>query len=583
MNLIPAPRRLRRLSGVCPGQAPVNHSLASVGRPEAGSYRIRIQPDAIHLQAADAAGLYYAEQTLKQIRQNSPSGKLPCLDLLDWPTYPVRGFYHDVTRGKVPTLATLLQLAETCAHYKLNHLQLYIEHTYAFRDHPEVWAGADPLSADDILKLDARCAELHIDLVPSFSTFGHFYTWIHRKFPELNELSRDVSADPFNWRDRMQHYTLNCQDPHSLALVQALIKEVRPLFRSRYFNICADETFDLGRGKNAELAAKVGAGRLYVDFLIRIMEAVHSSEAIPLFWGDVIGRHPELLPEIPSDAIALDWDYSATIHRSIAPSLAATGRPFYVCPGISGWSRWLPDYDLAHLNITRFARRGQRYGAVGMLTTDWGDYGHIHTFGPTIPGLSFGAAAAWNPGSHSLQKRRLFPTLSRSLWGDASGKLFGLIAEASSASRATWNAFAEAYQPCPYDFLDRPIEPKTGLHCNFFRQPARVHVAARQRLLKLEPRIKALLRQAKSKDKLLIEELCIGLLGLQVMEEHALLCHHRAGKLRRPLVRGSTVSRRLRELDRRLQAVWQARNRTSEYQCIHEVLENAARDCEKPR
>jgi hypothetical protein len=36
-----------------------------------------------------------------------------------------------VARGKVPKLKTLLALADKCAHYKLNHLQLYVEHTFS--------------------------------------------------------------------------------------------------------------------------------------------------------------------------------------------------------------------------------------------------------------------------------------------------------------------------------------------------------------------------------------------------------------------------------------------------------------------
>lgn len=576
MDLSPAPRILRRLAGTCPAGAPVVSLLAPSGRPEPDAYRLRITSKGIHLRSSTPAGLQYAGETLAQIRRQSKSSHLPCLSILDWPAYPVRGFYHDVTRGKVPTLSTLLHLAGICARYKLNHLQLYIEHTYAFQDHPEVWAGADPLSADDIRALDARCAELHIDLVPSFSTFGHFYTWIHRKFPELNELPRNVSDDPFTWHDRMAHYTLDCQNPRSIRLVRSIIREVRPLFRSRYFNICADETFDLGKGKNRELAERVGAGRLYVDFLKKIMSAVRSVHAIPMFWGDVIGRHPELLPEIPRDAIALDWDYSAGLDSSIADRLAATGRKFFVCPGIAGWNRWLPDYNLASLNITRLARRGRRHGAGGLLVTDWGDYGHIHTLGPTLPGLAIGAAAAWQPAARSLLPGVLFPVLSRQIFGDASGTLLALLARVSSASRATWPDFVAAYQPCPYDFRDRPHEPKTGLPADLFRHSPRQHAAALKKILRLSAAVEKQLRRAKSDDPLVAEEIRIGLLGLRVMEEHALLCHFRAGYLPRPGFHAADAANRLRQLDRRLCAIWQARNRTSEYRRISRVLEQAA-------
>ncbi|MET7620141.1 hypothetical protein [Streptomyces sp. NPDC005408] len=48
-----------------------------------------------------------------------------------------------------------------------------MEHTFAFRDHREVWRDASPLTADDLCWLDARCAALGIELVPNQNTFGH--------------------------------------------------------------------------------------------------------------------------------------------------------------------------------------------------------------------------------------------------------------------------------------------------------------------------------------------------------------------------------------------------------------------------
>ena len=40
---------------------------------------------------------------------------------------------------QVPDLDYLKKLADRMSYYKLNELQLYIEHTYLFRDLSEVW------------------------------------------------------------------------------------------------------------------------------------------------------------------------------------------------------------------------------------------------------------------------------------------------------------------------------------------------------------------------------------------------------------------------------------------------------------
>ena len=68
------------------------------------SYTLAIHPDGIRLQASSAAGVLYGAQTLRQIHAQNPDA-LPCLEILDGPDLPVRGFMLDVSRCKVPTQA----------------------------------------------------------------------------------------------------------------------------------------------------------------------------------------------------------------------------------------------------------------------------------------------------------------------------------------------------------------------------------------------------------------------------------------------------------------------------------------------
>lgn len=579
-NLIPTPRRIRLESGQCPASAPVETILGDTFQRGPESYRLRIGHRGITIEAGTGAGSFYAKQTLEQIRQLAGQN-LPCVTIEDWPDYAVRGFYHDISRGKVPTLQTLLDLAETCASLKINHLQLYIEHTFAFKNHPEVWQGADPLTADEIRTLDARCAELHIDLVPSLSTFGHFYTWIRQKFPELNELERDVSGDAPNWWDRQMHYTLDCRNPRSLALVDELIRELRPLFRSGLFNICADETFDLGTGRNRDTAAKVGKGRLYVDFLKQIMQSVKNAGAVPMFWGDVIRHHPELLSEIPREAIALDWDYAAAVADSSAEQLASTGRAFYVCPGIQSWNRWLPDFATAGKNIVRLAKRGRKFGAMGLLNTDWGDFGHIQTLGPCLHGLALGASVAWNPTIPAVQQSAFDEAVSRLLWKDTSGSLAGLLRKAGSQPVAKWATVTQAHEPRSRDFTEELFDARSGLPSGFFEQTARAHAATLKRLQSIHSQIEQVLRDLPCEKSLLRDEVRTALLGLEIMEELHLLAHRISGRTRPGVIDPARLAHRLRQLDSMLTTVWQVRNKPSELERVRRVLRSAADQAER--
>lgn len=126
---------------------------------------------------------------------------LPAVTIEDEPDIPNRGFYHDITRGRVPKLSFLKKMADKMAYYKMNQLQLYIEHTFLFRDFSEIWRDDTPLTAAEILELDRYCAERGIELVPSLSCFGHLYKVLSSQgYSHLCELE-DSEKMPFSLRE----------------------------------------------------------------------------------------------------------------------------------------------------------------------------------------------------------------------------------------------------------------------------------------------------------------------------------------------------------------------------------------------
>ncbi len=144
--LLPTPRWFERLAGT--SNAPVEERIdPTVAQPQ--GYQISIRPAACLLIGHDPAGLFYARQTLVQLRRLFPDS-LPCLEIRDFPDFPVRGVMLDISRDKVPTMPTLFSLVDRLAEWKVNQLQLYIEHTFAYRGHEEIWRSADPMTAEEI-------------------------------------------------------------------------------------------------------------------------------------------------------------------------------------------------------------------------------------------------------------------------------------------------------------------------------------------------------------------------------------------------------------------------------------------------
>ena len=141
-------------------------------------YRLTISPEQILIEAPEPAGVFYGVCTLVQLVAQY-GRTLPAVQIADWPDFAARGVMLDISRDKVPQMDTLYSLVDMLAGWKINQVQLYTEHTFAYRRHRDVWAEASPMTGDEILALDAFCRERHIELVPNQNTFGHMARWLN--------------------------------------------------------------------------------------------------------------------------------------------------------------------------------------------------------------------------------------------------------------------------------------------------------------------------------------------------------------------------------------------------------------------
>lgn len=410
-----------------------------------GAYTLTIDIDGIAITGCDFEGVRDGVQTLRQlIRQNG--AVLPVLQIEDAPAYRIRGYYLDATRGRVPTLAWLKQWADKLCLYKYNQLQLYIEHTFAFDGMSETWRGSSPLTPADILEFDQYCANLGIELVPSVSTFGHQYVAMRtQELRELGEFPEDADR-PFSFIERMRHHTLNVADDRAFAFSTQLVDSYLQLFRTKRFNICADETFDLGKGQSKQEAQRVGVATLYATYVGKLCEHLSQQGHEPMFWGDIAIEMPEILETLPNNVTLLNWQYDPEATDEKIQLVAKAGAKQIVCPAVWGWNALLPRIDDAWNNIARIARYGLDCGAEGMLVTDWGDFGHVNDPRMAVPGMIFGAQYAWNPAGDSsgdTAENDLLARVSRVEYGDCSARFVALLRSASAQAVFTWRELVE--------------------------------------------------------------------------------------------------------------------------------------------
>lgn len=360
------------------------------------AYDIHVTPDHIEVIGASGFGLFYAIQTLIQMVERA-GAEIPACRIWDEPDFAYRGLSLDVSRGRIPNAYGFTSLLNMLINLKVNMLQLYVEHPFRFRFDPEIAHAPDALTSTDILDLVHLAYSNRIEVVPSLQSFGHMAGVLSLpQYRHLAEVELPGDWENLTSRQRMKGATIDATNPESRALLERMHGEYLPLHEAKFVNMNADETYDVGKGRGAAAAEAMGKGRLYLSHIQWLNELAKKHGKRMMFWGDIVKQHPELVAEIPKDVIAMNWGYGAKTDYESTKLFADAGLDFFVCPGTNSWLKFTGDVETADINIRTYAATGKKYGALGMLNTEWGDDGHFNLFVQAKYGVVLGACMAWN-------------------------------------------------------------------------------------------------------------------------------------------------------------------------------------------
>ena len=374
------------------------------------SYEINIEKNSISIASKGASGAFYGLKTFSQMLQQE--SRLTCGKITDYPDMPYRGFYHDISRGKIPKLDTLKELADRLSCLKINSLQLYVEHTFEFPEYEFCRERLGCITEETLREFDAYCRERFIDLVPSLSCFGHLYHLLQDgPYGHLCEL-KDYEPYLHYFVERQQHHTINPLKDESFEIISGMIDTYASIFQSPYFNICCDETLDLGKGVNNDKSEE----ELYFGFVNKLINCVQKKGKQVMMWGDVLVNHPESVKKMPDDIIYLSWGYTENPPRERFSVLYELGKTQIVCPGTSSWASFTEDVVLEEKNIKLLSEYAHKYEAKGLLNTNWGDMGNLATISLSMYGMVCGAAVAWN--SQTVFDRYFRKKVSAYFYGD---------------------------------------------------------------------------------------------------------------------------------------------------------------------
>jgi hexosaminidase len=449
VNLLPVPRELD-LGAETVALAEPRVTVGAGGLPPDG-YALSISASGITLDAADVAGERYGRATLTQLARLH-DGRVPVGTVRDWPDFAQRGVMLDVSRDKVPTMATLYALVDRLAEWKVNHVELYAEHTFAYPDHEVVWRDASPFTPAEIDALDAYCAARHIALVPNQNCLGHMNRWL------LHDPYRALAMDPDGYEMmgmRRPPSTIEPTNPESLALVRGLLGELLGHFSDpRYVHVGLDEPWELPHDRFDDYLAWVAT--------LRSLPEVEGREL--LVWGDILAPHPDRLAELPAGVTVCEWGYDAGHPwTQRLGAFADAGIPRWVAPGTSAWLTILGRTTNMRTDIAEAVDAGRAHDAGGLLNTDWGDNGHLQYLPVSDPGLAYGAALSWCAATN--RDIDLGAALSAHCYDDPSGTLGAVVVGLGEVHRRltpqVWNV-ASLVLPLYFPQLDVGRGPLLG-------------------------------------------------------------------------------------------------------------------------
>ncbi|ROS38148.1 beta-N-acetylhexosaminidase [Amycolatopsis thermoflava] len=321
--LLPRPVSITPAPGTCRWPAPVEVRAADL---PAEGYRLTIRPDGVLIEAPDAAGEFYARQTLRQLIGPDAfravplrgTAELACGTVLDHPRFAWRGCLLDVARH-FRTKAEVLRFADLLAAHKLNVLHLHLTDDQGWRveipafprltevgswrresmvgrhDGPE--RDGRPhggfYTGDDLREIVAYAAARAITVVPEIDVPGHSRAAI-AAYPELGG-GRELDV----WTSWGVSTDLLDPSESTVEFFRTVFDEVLDIFPSEVIGVGGDEA--------------PGATPEHGKFTARMIEHLHARGRRAHAWDEVLDTGTAL----PAGTVIGAWRDETQVARAI--------------------------------------------------------------------------------------------------------------------------------------------------------------------------------------------------------------------------------------------------------------------------
>ena len=197
----------------------------SVNKEEA--YRLTITPKAITVEAVAERGVYWAMQTLYQLKEEKGKKiRLQCATITDWPAFRIRGFMQDVGRSYL-SLEELKREIAILSRFKINTFHWHLTENQAWRLESKIFPllndstnmtrmAGKYYTLEEGRELTEVCKAHQVLLIPEIDMPGHSAAFIRT-------------------------FRHDMQSPEGMKILKLLLDEICETFDVPYLHIGTDE------------------------------------------------------------------------------------------------------------------------------------------------------------------------------------------------------------------------------------------------------------------------------------------------------------------------------------------------------
>ena len=359
--IMPAPRKLVEKEGVftCKGAAAKVAVFETDSSIPTEGYRISVTASGIKITSSDAAGRFYALETLKQLESQAKGGtKVPCVEIEDSPRYQWRGFHLDECRhffGK----EVVKEIFDLMARYKLNRFHWHLTEDQGWRidvpGYPDLVkygavrpasvkhgkkavkgnkADADKLNGvkygpyfyteADLREIVAYAKERHIQIVPEIELPGHVYAAL-AAYPQYACYPENLAARIPRLVWGIEKDVLCLGNDEAIKFMENILDYVCKIFPGDVIHIGGDECPQVRCQTCPKCQARIKAEGLKDHHDLQPWITRHFVKFLEARGKRALGWDEYLLGDIPKSAIGMSWreSRSGAGHALVSGAAAA--------------------------------------------------------------------------------------------------------------------------------------------------------------------------------------------------------------------------------------------------------------------